>query len=418
MIQRTFVLMLIFGLGIAVPGCPNARSTGMAGAYTALARGVEAPFWNPANLGLSDNRRFSINLLSIGLGLSNNSFSRSLYDIYNGAFLTDADKKDILENIPSGGVRIDISSHIRVIGLSFGSFAFTTSGEVASDLTFSKGYFERLLYGLQPEQTYRFDGTGGKAWAFSTIALSGARRIPVPFFKKFAMGMSFKYLLGLGYGEVVRASGTITTSLEGYRGDGEVLARHALGGRGFAVDWGIAATLEGGWIFSLSMMNVMGQITWDKEVREFWASSSFFMHPILSEDADGDSLMETSDSDTTMTLSSIKTRMPPRLRLGVAKFWKRMILAFDYDQAFVNAPGVVTKAKFSWGLEYKGLKFLPLRTGMSFGGREGKASAVGLGLHLGPLGFDFGVSFPGSLLPKVSKGLTFALSLGINTGGS
>lgn len=417
MIQRTFVLMLIFALGVATPSCPNAGSMGMARAYTALARGVEAPFWNPANLGLSDNHRFSMNLLSIRVGLNNNSFSKSLYDIYNGAFLVDADKKDILENIPPEGLRVDIFSHIRVIGLSFGSFAFTTSGEVASDLTLSKGYFERLLYGLQPDRTYRFDGTNGKAWAFSSIALSGARRIPVPLFREFAMGISFKYLLGLGYGEVVRASGTVITSLEGYSGDGEVLTRHALGGRGFAIDWGIAAALEGGWFFSLSITDIVGQITWDKEVKEFWACSSFLLHPLFSEDADEDSLVETSNNDTTITLSSIKTRMPSQLRVGVARSWKKVTLAFDYAQAFFNAPGVVTKARFSWGVEYKGLKFLPLRTGMSLGGKEGKALAVGLGLHLGPLAFDFGVSFPGTLLPKISKGLMLALSLEINTGG-
>ena len=46
-------------------------------AYTALARGPEAVFWNPANLALSDSRKFSWDLLGAGLcvAVENNSFS-------------------------------------------------------------------------------------------------------------------------------------------------------------------------------------------------------------------------------------------------------------------------------------------------------------------------------------------------------
>ena len=88
----------------------NARSIGLAGAYIGLARGVDAPLWNPANLGLSNNSRLSINLVNLGIGVYNNSFTKSQYDIYNGAHWTGEDIDDIFQSIPDDGLKIILNS--------------------------------------------------------------------------------------------------------------------------------------------------------------------------------------------------------------------------------------------------------------------------------------------------------------------
>ena len=64
--------VFVFMLSSSLFGQMHARSLGMANAYTALARGVHAPLWNPANLGLPDNPGFSMNLFSVAAGVDNN----------------------------------------------------------------------------------------------------------------------------------------------------------------------------------------------------------------------------------------------------------------------------------------------------------------------------------------------------------
>ena len=62
---------------------PSARSAAMGGAFTALAKGVEASRYNPANLGLTDYRQNGLELISIGASINNNSFSLADYNNYD-----------------------------------------------------------------------------------------------------------------------------------------------------------------------------------------------------------------------------------------------------------------------------------------------------------------------------------------------
>ena len=57
-------------------------SLGLGGAYTALARGTESIYWNPANLAYYDSldNKKKIKLYSFFAGVGNNSFSIDLYN--------------------------------------------------------------------------------------------------------------------------------------------------------------------------------------------------------------------------------------------------------------------------------------------------------------------------------------------------
>ena len=70
LILLIILAMTLFCTEDAFPsGESHARSLGLAGCYTTLASGIEAPFWNPANLGFSQNPRFSLNFFSLGTNL-------------------------------------------------------------------------------------------------------------------------------------------------------------------------------------------------------------------------------------------------------------------------------------------------------------------------------------------------------------
>ena len=88
------------------------RALALGQAYTALARGPEAVFWNPANLALGGEPKLKWEMLGAGLTLitENNSFS---VRTYNEHFTDDthrigtAEKEKLLGDIPKDGLRFN-----------------------------------------------------------------------------------------------------------------------------------------------------------------------------------------------------------------------------------------------------------------------------------------------------------------------
>ena len=107
-----FFMSSVSSFGVMRDTDPRAMALGQA--YTALARGPEAVFWNPANLALSGSPNFQWTLAGAGFAIitENNSFSVSTYNDNftesNGNvsptrgtkyFISDEDKDDILSDI-------------------------------------------------------------------------------------------------------------------------------------------------------------------------------------------------------------------------------------------------------------------------------------------------------------------------------
>jgi len=65
-----------------------------------------------------------------------------------------------------------------------------------------------------------------------------------------------------------------------------------------------------------------------------------------------------------------------------------MLLAADYNKGLADAPGTTLYGRFSLGVEWKLLKFLPLRSGVSFGGTDRINYALGFGFNLGFFDLD------------------------------
>ncbi|MFQ5649436.1 MAG: DUF5723 family protein, partial [bacterium] len=200
--QWSYLFILFLSLTIlarnaeAQYGVSNARSVAMGGAYTALARGVEAPSWNPANLGLSGRKVPRLNLISIGVGIHNNSFSKSRYELYSGSYLTEKDKQDIMNSIPAEGLWFNLNTEVQAAGLSIGPLAFTASGHAASDFSLSKDIADLLLYGNDFERQYTIGDTNGEGWAVSSLAVSGGFRLFKLGPREVAVGVSAKILRG------------------------------------------------------------------------------------------------------------------------------------------------------------------------------------------------------------------------------
>lgn len=388
-------------------GLSNARSVGMGGAYTALARGVEAPMWNPANLGLSPRNKFSVNLASLGIGLNNNSFSKSQYKQYNGGYWQEADRLAILQSLPEGGLRLNAEGEFQLLSLGVGSAAVSVSGMAWSDLRFDRDYFDLLLNGNELGRTYDFSDTEGRAALISGVGVSVGFPLALTPAPETSVGLTIRYVTGWLYGEVLNSDGTLVTNLNGAQGEAKIVTRSATGGSGIAVDLGTAADLGKTWYVSLAWQNAVGGVRWTKETKEY--EYRVTADSVTAEDASGvdaDSLFHTVDSER--PIESFRSGLPSKLRLGVARTGKGITLAFEIAQrirqneVFRNGPRV------AFGLELKPIGLLPLRAGLATGGRAGTTSSLGVGLHLWTLRFDAAVVNYGGISPGSGKGLGLA----------
>ena len=394
-------------------GESNPKAIGMGGAYTALARDLEAPYWNPANLGLSDGKGFTINLFNVGVGLRNNSFSLSDYNKYTGKFLTDGDKQDILNSIPDEGLALDVLAEASALNFSVGNFAVTYKAYAASKINFDRDPFELFLYGNAVMRDVSIAGTYSEGYGIGDAAFSYGRPLIAWETGEMAVGGSLHYLRGLAYQKILDSEGGIATTDTGFVGSGSMTMRTALGGSGFAFDMGLSVRFEESWYFSAVWQNTYSKLVWNKdpEISYF----SFDMQPLTIEAASDSTLSDSlkTSSDTTYAADNFSSDLPPMIKLGLAKHYNKLTWSFDWSQALATRPGQGVNPRVAAGLEYRPHKYFPLRVGMAFGGNQGSIYSFGFGLHFGPFNFDLGMANSGSPMPSSSKGTQLALGMGL-----
>lgn len=408
------ILIAVVGPGnvFAAVGISNARAVGLAGAYLSVAQSSEAPDWNPANLGLYMQHDFSMNFLSIGIGIHNNSFSKKQYDQHNGKFIDPADKEKLLNCIPDDGMAIYLDSEVQLLGFAYRNFAFTASGQVVSDLTISKDIFELGFLGNADanKPVFDFGDTDGTAIAVYNYAISAAFPIELRQVKKFAVGGNLKFLQGLYCYDVVKAGGALSTDTKIY-GKGETVVQYAEGGTGFALDLGAASIINKRWSVGLTLNNISNFVSWNKNAKReaiIASTDSLDFQDVVDAD-DVDSLFH--DENNKQDINSFSTSMPAEMRIGAVYRAATYFVTMDYIQGFKKELNVTTIPKLACGIEYKPLFWLPLRAGMAIGGREFFTIAIGIGFEMGRVRLDLAATNQGSILPGSRQGSTLAFGV-------
>ncbi|MCJ7457383.1 MAG: DUF5723 family protein [candidate division Zixibacteria bacterium] len=403
------ILLLLWADTSAPLGLSNARSLGLGGAYTALARGNEAPLWNPANLSFIDNRGFSLNLFSLGAFVENNAFSLKNYNAYNGKFWDDQDKDNILSLVPSSGLNLNAQAEASALGLSIGSFSLVSYALGVSDLSFPKDPFELLLVGNQMNDTVSLKGTSGEAYAYAALSFSFGKSILRKGEKEIGIGVNLKYLQGIVYQKVMKASGEVRIQETGMEGQSDLILNSAMGGKGYGLDLGIAAKLNRKWTVGLFFSNPISRIKWDRKTEE--RGYQFQIDSLNLSNSGNDSVFLSEDYQK--DIDPFITHLPLTAKAGISYQAKKILIAFDWEQGFENGPGVSKTPRLSLGTEIKFLSFLPLRTGLSLGGREGFSLSGGFGLDFGLIFLDLGIVNKNALLPNNSKGVGLSLDCGL-----
>jgi hypothetical protein len=403
-----FSMALLGASDIGASASFSGRSMGMGGAYNQAARGVEAVFWNPANLGFSKSNEKDLMVLSAGFNAYNNALTLDQYNQYNGKFLTSQDKENILESIPSDGLNAAMEASVLGLGISWGNFALTFSGRGTSDLLLPKDPIEVLFLGNEINDTILFNDSDGEAFAALDFGLSHGRSVWSKGEREILCGITVRYVKGLFYQKVVESQGEIFALETGVTGGGDFAVHSANGGNGYGLDFGIALKYDHNWNFGLTFDNLIGSIKWNKNPEE--RGYTLEIDSLLAEDFDSDSLMV--DESYTQTIDPFSTGIPTVIRLGAAYQSERSILTFDLKGALKQGMGTYKKLRASLGAEYIISRFFDLRAGFSLGGNEGITIANGVGLKAGIYQLDIGIAMQKGLWPTKSKGITLAISNG------
>ncbi len=403
------ILLIFTAVTINAAGLSSARATAMGGAHMGLAKGVVAPLYNPANLGLAEYKDPGLLLVGAGVQVDNNSFSLNDYNTYTGALLSQEDKDEILGKVPVEGLKLTVDGESSAMSFSFGNFAFTITGTGAGEVNLGKDALELFFNGVAVYDTFNLDDMYGEAISYGSANISYGKSIYKSGTRELAVGATMKYIYGFSYSAVTEVSGGVSMAMDGYYGDGTMIARTALGGSGFGLDVGAAYKLNDRYTVGLTFENLMGVINWNKNTEEH--GYHFEFDTLTIDNMEDDSIVV--DEDWSEEIAGFKTNLPVVLKAGIASTKGKLNWAVDYIQGFKTGAGVSTKSKIAIGAEYRLIGLLPLRAGYSVGGGHGPAVSGGLGLDFSLLYIDLAVSNHSFMSFNNAKGLHFAVATGI-----
>ena len=121
--------------------------------------------------------------------------------------------------------------------------------------------------------------------------------------------------------------------------------------------------------------------------------------------------IKTVNQDTVVTIKEFNRTMPFVIHAAAAYAWgKNWIFSADFEQAFGNEMGYSDKTMFSAGAQFSPIKILPLRAGITLGGKWGFLFGMGFGIRAGIFHMDLSYSMHRAMWPTYSRGNSFALS--------
>lgn len=369
----------------------NARAFALGGAYSCLARGAESSLWNPANLSYNSGNRLSISILGFGVSAYNNAFNNRHYVRYNGAYLDQAAKADILNILPDNGLHVNIRSDIQTIGIGFGPFAFTVQGRAAGEGTMDKDLFDLAFYGNQLDRLYTLEPANGSAVAMETVSFSYGHYIPtdINYISHLGVGATLKYVHGEYYSHILHSKARTITRLSSAEAAGELSMRTATGGNGISLDIGMTVIVNEKLHLSLCADNLLSSVNWNHNPQQALFDFELFapeVGELLIQSDAVDSIFISNDS--TFDIHAFSTTLPQSLRLGAMYKITRFVLTAELYQGFAKTAFTSTLPRMALGSEYTPAKWLRLRLGQTIGGEQFYMFSYGFGLVFGPFRWD------------------------------
>ncbi len=407
------VALLLFCLPAAARSqMSTARGLGMAGAYSNLALGSEAPAYNPANLSYRPSYSVSVSFLGAGLQLQNNAFTVGEYNRYNGTFLSETDQQDILTSIPDDDIQAKSDLDLNVLSIGYRSWAVSLGLKGVADASIARDLLDLAFNGNELDRLYDFNPLQGGSRVMGTVGVSKGFTIPVETsdIQHLGWGLTLWYYQGFQYAKVTRSIGKSLTQFTSATATGRLEWREATGGNGVGIDLGSTVTAWTRWRFSLSVHNALAVLSWNQNATHHESDFTLqddAIEDVLTESAEYDSIWIS--QDTSQSIGSFSHRPPATLRLGALYVWKRLFLTSDITGILDSAPHWM----LSTGVEYHPASFIALRCGSRFESTYGFSASSGLGFYLGNIRWDIALQSTGGITSQSSRGLAAATQISV-----
>ncbi len=385
--------------GSASGSGPDAASLALGGGGLAASRGISSAWQNPAHLALPDGPSWSIGLVGAQAAIGNDAFSLSDYQSYNGAYLDQGAKDEILGAIGPEGMALHAAASGALPGIHIGPFAAFSTTMLHSSATLSRTWAELVLDGVQLDEAIDLGTTAGVLDAWSELGVAHGRRIG-----PLAFGASIKWLQG-HYHVESEAAGDLSPTVEdgvitSLGATGSLRATTAEGGSGWGVDVGLALLL-GRTTLSAAASNFAGSIHWDQNPR--------LTGLVYDEELElGEEPPEPQEIDE--TIDPFDAALPQVWRAGLAHPVSDRLLAVAAASRVGSGADAVDD--FGAGLELRPFSWFGLRFGSGHSSVDGVRFTGGIGFSPGPIALDFGVGHRGGFFGS-AMGLDLALTLAL-----
>lgn len=371
------------------------RALGMGGAYAASARGHEALFTNPANLGLAGNPYWSVGFPQISAGSTFTGLGfGDVRDLLNADDLSDDRAAEILDAVPAAGVETDVDVRIPLFVFQSRRFSAGVAYGAVVRQTVGRDLVDLLVNGYQSGRTdYSVGNTVGTRATYVDFAAGHGRKVgPV------SVGVTAHYLLG----RQLAATRLFEPRFDLEREDLEIEYREVMagGGHGWSVDVGAAWEPTPDVTVSAAVTNAAGSLTWGEDL----ATRALLLRRGDFQDAEYNVLhgrLEESETEVDPDAAPVTVRetarglyddafFPATLKAGVA--WRnpssRTQVAAQYTDALTAGRlGGAWERQLSLGVEQK-VPVTTLRAGIATD-LAGARMLTG-GLTLGPVQLGLG----------------------------
>jgi len=419
-------IVLIFS-GAAFAQNFNATGLALGNNFLSFSTGVDAFSINPANLAF--NNRTEIKFISPTIAISNSSYSFADYDRYftkegNKGEWSESDVNAILDLFPDDGLDLNTDVNLNVFSIAYKNFGFGVDLIQYGGINVNSKDALKLALDLDFTTDFKFEepeiGTGAflaaakVSFAYSHLLKTKIRKWDID---NIAIAGRLNYYAGIGVAEVLESDVVARRSnKDGIGTDNEVLSYDAnmkvrfanpedgITGGGFGIDLAASAVYDDDWNFSILLENLFGSINWNKktEIFEFQKYDSVFVY-------NDDGVDRSSETDTTKATGSFSTPLPVNLLIGAHyQLLKNLALTAQWKQGLSKDFGNVFTPQVGVGAEFRPIPWLPLRSGLTVGGRDGFLFALGGGIDVNVFEFNLAYAMREALWPTYSNGAYFA----------
>lgn len=398
----TAAALALLPAALAAQGNASSAASGMGGNYTAVARNFNAVAWNPANLGLGGNSRFSIAIVSPQLGLGTGPVTLGDFNEYGGEVVPVAVRNQWLQQIiDNGGQDLGGELDLTPIALSVGRIGLSATTTVRTNGAMPAGVAELLFFGnagrTGSAQDFAFDDLAFDGNATTTIAAAfGQRLARVPFLGQFSVGVTGKYIVGHGMASMRDNGSTMTSDPVEVNLDAPMVLTDTgsvNNGSGFGLDLG-AAWIVGDFKVGANLMNVLNTFQWDTDRLYYMPVRATFTADESDADIDEILPLSSAPADVQAELRSRidQSKPQPTLALGGAYTgFDRLTLAADIRQRFGDGLELGAKTHIGVGAELRLIPAVPLRAGVT-SLSDGMRFSGGFGLEFGVVNFQLSAS--------------------------